>query len=343
MKKNKTTDQLKREYEKVYEAPLNWCPLFGYLPEIEGTHLYEDKQANEIATRCIDIIHNARDNFGFDYRSSLMVKNTCLPELEIIFPVIENDTKNEYKALRFLFQNLDYLALKTASSYSPLIAMQLSACGEIKAFPYRPIGRVSNLYDDCFSTIAENVKVDQIVREYILSEAQKITGEAIKLEHAKLLSLYAILEAWLVLTALLFMHGYSRNDLLNFNKKLIYADSLLVNAQRHAETEYLDKEVYDVIQKNSGDRKYGAAMSKEIRGKKAEDKTQKWVNLVDDIFNIDKEYKGKTSQNNKWLAVKIDTKLGTDDWNRIRRDKKVLAKFKECKATWIANNQISGI
>lgn len=280
MKKQQNKQTEKLNYEKVYEAPLSWCPLFGYLPEIEEIHFHENAPASKIAIECLSIIHNARDNFGFDYRPSRLVKYAVLPELKTIFPEIDSDIKKEYETLRFLFQNLDYLALKTVSIYDhPFIIEQLNHCGKIDAIPNKPIGRVSNLWNNCFSVMASDIRVVRILPEHLLEEAQKITGVAIKLNYVKLFSLYAILEAWLILTALFFKTKLNAEDLLYHREKLADANDLLNLAAHHLENE-IHGEAYVEIEKiakpyRENKRKY-ALMGVEKRKERNAPNHEKW-------------------------------------------------------------------
>lgn len=223
MKKDKTSEQLKREYEKVYETPLDWCPLFGYLPALEKTHLINKKEAFLIADKCLGFIQTTRLLLGV--HDNQMAKYICLPDVKkLISPY--NERENESKAIRFLFQNLDYLALKT--SPDPMV---VDMCRNIlvtkQSIPYEPVGRVSNNQNNRFSVLAAIIRVDHhAIEEILLKEAQKITGETIALDLIKLYSLYAILEAWLILTALLFKPTHNTRDLINVIKKIEYAQNL---------------------------------------------------------------------------------------------------------------------
>jgi len=233
-------------YEKVYEHPLDWCPQFGYLPKLDNTHLKNKPEAYLIADKCLGIIKTARLYLGVaDHQMAI---NLCLPVVKkLIFPYKERE--NESKVIRLLFQNLDFLALKT--SPDPLA---VDMCNGIvitkRGIPHKPIGRASNVWDNCFSSMASEIKVNHhVVRERLLFEAQKITGEVVNLDYIMLFSLYAILEAWLILTALLFKPGYNTSDLLNFSKRLSYADDLLNTAIHYSEIEEKN-ELYDEIQNN---------------------------------------------------------------------------------------------
>lgn len=328
MKKSRTTEQLKCEYEKVYEAPLNWCPLFGYLPEIEESHFYNNKQAYKIATECHDIINSCREAF-IDYCPAWhMVKYVCVPELKIMFPEIDSDTKKEFETWRCLFKYLDYVALKaeycmyTAIPYTIIgnhYLHDLMAAGDdLKAIPDKPIGRVSNLYDNFYSVIALDVRVNEIVRDCLLSEAQKIIDETVKVDDLKLFSLYAILEAWLILTSLHHNKKHNAEYLLHCRERLTYANILLNIADSYSKLEEknelylkqigLESEIDDIERKTQkskqSSRKGGLNKSKTIQTAIKEIIARKLprANYITIFEYIKKNHKGKTK------AIKCDTR-----------------------------------
>lgn len=223
MKKSKTSQQ-KHDYEKVYEHPLNWCPLFGSLPEIKNTHLENDDVAYTTADKCLGIIESARFNLGV--WDNYMVRNDRLPEVEKLPISIYHEYDEACKVVRRLFQNLDYLALKTSRNiihghtYNDLFKNRNSLPGE-------PI-RNSNRYTPALTILVEDIEVIQAVRPELLDEAQKIIGEVFELKETHLYALYAILEAWLILTSLLF-HNKRSEDIDDFFlfKKIYKAEKLL--------------------------------------------------------------------------------------------------------------------
>ena len=248
MKQNKSTKQSKIEYEKVFKSPLDWCPLFGYLPEAEEYEVCDNKPVLYLIETCLDIINTCRDNFGFDYRPKLhMKKYVRIPDIKILLPHADNDSINYIHSLRRLFQNLDFLSLKSASLFDINEALVNAINISYKTirieatFPIRPIGRVSNLYNDALSVLAEDIRLDRAFwRDSILvEEANKLTGDEAKIDIIKLISLYAILEAWLIVTRLLHEPKHEEGGLLFHSERLAYATALNSIAENHKNNRYV--------------------------------------------------------------------------------------------------------
>jgi hypothetical protein len=244
MKKNKSTKQLKIEYEKVFESPLDWCPLFGYLPEVEEYATCDDKDVVDTIEACLDVINFCRENFGLDYRPAFhMRKYVCLPDIKTMLPCADNDNINYFRALRNLFSNLDFILLKTASlcDVSPLITNAINKGIRETKYPVEPIGRVSNSWRNGHSVIAEDIKLDRVFwrDSFLLEEVNKYLGDIVKLDNIKLISLYAILEAWLIVTGLLYKPWPNKEDLLYYIKRLTYAKELKGIAEHHNDIQHL--------------------------------------------------------------------------------------------------------
>jgi len=202
MKKSKTTEQLKGEYEKVYESPLNWCPLYGYLPEIKKADFVNNPDNYSIALRCSELIQDTRYYF-FDVTIDCMQEYISLPDIEN-FPYPHNNYVDKCIMMRHLFQSLDYLTLK--------MLFEVRGCHDIfsnkQSISDKPVGRTSNRWANSLSVFAGSVKLNDslVTTDYLLSEAQKITGKALDYNYdaKQLYALYIILESWLILTSLFF-------------------------------------------------------------------------------------------------------------------------------------------
>lgn len=206
MKKISPILKSREDFEKVYENPLDWCPIFGYIPEIENTHLAKNVEPFEIGILCKKNITEARLfllgplNIPEIYHHA--ESNVALPKIKSsIWPSIE------CKTIRNLFQNLDYLALWTSNNE---YIINLRSCGVINEFSptQKPIGRTSNLDINVtpLSCAASKINLnneDIHVHKNLLFEAQKITGRNIDLSLEILFALFAILESWIALTSLL--------------------------------------------------------------------------------------------------------------------------------------------
>lgn len=287
MKKKETLQKLKSEYEKVYETPLNWCPLFGYIPSFEETPIIQNKDMYEIWDRYQSIIEMARWRY-LNIEFSCSQKYIASPEignLPLFFIGRRNNnllfydykkSEKEIKAIRRLFQNLDYLILKT--SYD---TRAVDLCRTIKTnmqdIPYKPIGRVKNNSKDNFSIIAEEMDIiREVPRAFkseicfadlkkvnggtclanspglddydsLLFEAGKISGPEARLNHQKIFALLAILESWLALTSLLFepRQCEQMDTLFKIQKKLSYPEELLDFAKSY------EKKAKEAIEKNN--------------------------------------------------------------------------------------------
>lgn len=213
----------KADYDKVYEHPLDWCPLFGDLPEIEETHLNNNDLAKSTARNCINIIHDARNFWGVfdDYH----VQYARLPDVkELSF--IYHGCGEVCKAVRILFQNLDYLALKTANHHIADTYYNLfrSSINDLKHGPIR-----NTPYNTAASNLLENVDVLKapLGFESLLIYAEKITTYPFELERHHLSALYAILEAWLILTSLIIHNKWTQADINGLSPFIDRADKLL--------------------------------------------------------------------------------------------------------------------
>ena len=221
---SKIPPKLKREhkksdYLKAFISPLKWCPSFGYVPSIEDIrdNLKIDDATEETIQQCLGIIESARFNLGA-YDTN-MVKYARLPDpKELIF------IYHEYPcaAVRKLFKHLDYLALRVAADYMPSFADRIftQLNKTIKEIPPQSIGRKTNRWDDGLCYIVRDIKINSFLPEFLLREVKKITGDDIEISYAQLLSLYAILEAWLILTSLIF-ETYQKEKRENYRLKNI--------------------------------------------------------------------------------------------------------------------------
>ncbi|MFZ2396310.1 MAG: hypothetical protein WAW09_08505 [Smithella sp.] len=281
MKKNKTTDKLKREYEKVYENPLNWCPLLGYIPFFEETNIIQNDDNYRTWDEYQCIIESAR-HYYLDICFKNMQNYVSVPDIILTLsdnPPCFHIPEKEVKAIRRLFQNLDYLILKTTYD-----TRAINLCKTIKTntqgIPYKPVGRIKNSLKDDFSIIAGEMDIIRDVpREFrskisfadlgkvngnmncarqsdindfdvLLFEARKIAGAQAGLNHQKLFALLAILESWLVLTSLLFdpRQCEQLDTLYEIKKKLSYPKELLSCADA-----YEEKEKKQIDKKNKSD------------------------------------------------------------------------------------------
>lgn len=234
----------KSDYLKVFISPLKWCPAFGYLPSIADIKeaFKINDSIEETVQQCLGIIESARFNLGV-YDTN-MVEYARLPDpKELIFIYHEYP----YTAVRKLFKHLDYLALKTAERFSPSfydnIFIQLRYT--IKNIPPKPIGRRTNRWEDELCSIVRNIRINSYRPKFLLQEVKKIIGDNLEIDYAQLLSLYAILEAWLILTSLLFKidqkerHEKDRlkniHDEFNFKmeRDLIKSASLLISELKY--------------------------------------------------------------------------------------------------------------
>jgi len=256
-KKIKIPAHLIREYKKVYEYPLNWCPLWGYVPDFEETNLPKEKDISEIWNDCVSIIEIVR-YFDFDIELPNMQKYIALPNLDKIkLPVVFGDElddilktryrerRSEHEAIRRVFQNLDYIKLKT--SYSPHIMNLIKKVSvDENGTPQQQIGRANNKKQDALSIAAGQIHInDEGIGDYdeLLKEAQKIAGDSVVLNYQKYFSLSAILEAWLVLTSLLYNPRQCLRiaALYEIQKKIKYAYYLMYEAEGYEQREEKNK------------------------------------------------------------------------------------------------------
>ena len=53
MKKNTPPKQIKEDFRKVYENPLDWCPLFGYIPETNEMQFSKTPMSGRIGIKAL--------------------------------------------------------------------------------------------------------------------------------------------------------------------------------------------------------------------------------------------------------------------------------------------------
>ena len=277
-----------KDFEKVYETPLNWCPVFGYIPAIENTHLTENVEPFEIGMLCKKTIIEAR---------ILLLELLNIPEAyhytenNVALPKIKSSVwlNNECKAVRNLFRNLDYLALCTSNNQ---YIINLRSCGVINKFSptQKPIGRISNLDINvtalsCAVGIINLNDEDIHVHEKLLCEAQKITGQNIDLNLEILFALFAILESWLVLTSLLLkpeMHQQIRR-IFKMQQKAQYGTDLLNKAYSHGLEEHINFLSRDF--RTNFKEKQKISENKKAQGERAK-KASKQRKSIKEVFQI---------------------------------------------------------
>lgn len=286
--KTKTTKQGSSYYKKILDNPLNWCPLFGYLPNTSNEHFQTDKIAFDLASECLGIIKSARLNWGI--ADIDMIENDPLPEIKHLPISIYHGYGEIGTAVRLLFQNLDYLALKTSNAFVHGIYTNLFN----KNIENRQPGsiRKSGYYTNGLNTIVEDITVLEVVPDHLLSEAKKITGDVFDLELHHLYSLYAILEAWLILIFLLCCGNNSEKSFLY--KNIYKTTKLLQAADSYAkikQDEPLQKRLYAMNQgvKRGGKNKTNAFIKaiNDIRREKGN------INYISIWNYFKKNHKGK--------------------------------------------------
>lgn len=225
MKKITKLSKLKKDFEKVYENPLNWCPLYGYLPEIKKSDFVNNPENYSIALRCSELIQETRYDF---FEADYMQVYISLPDVEQ-FPYPHKNYKEKSLNMRLLFQNLDSLSLKMRAD--------VRGC---EGMPDKPVGRISNRYTHNIGSIfAGGLKLnDSVVTiDYLLMEAQKITGKELDYycDAKHFYALHMILESWLILTSLFFNpdRTKSKDVLDDINDRIIYIFDLRETAQRY--------------------------------------------------------------------------------------------------------------
>lgn len=220
----------KTNFEKVYKDPLNWCPLFGYIPIPEKTAIAENNIALAMADKCFGIITTARLYLDvYDWNAAELA---ALPEIKNLNSTFKNCYEGrdaECRALRSLFQNLDYIVLQV--SPNP-IAVEI--CRSVKTdkngIPTKPVGRTLNYNENLYSELFDSMWAAAYNgQNELLKKALALTDEAANLNHKRLFALYAILEAWLVMAFLLDSKPseLQHEALQAMEKRISYARELL--------------------------------------------------------------------------------------------------------------------
>lgn len=350
MKKTNPPKYAKKDFDKVFESPLDWCPLFGYLPDIEEYDFCYDKTVLDLVESCLDIINDCRNNFGFDYRPYLhMTKYACLPELRKALPHAEDDYINYLESLRRLFRNLDFLSLKTAAlcdhneALVNAINISYRTIRNQDTFLEKPIGRASNIHDNALSVIAEDIRLDRVFwrDSILLDEARILTNSAAWLDNIKLFSLYTILEAWLIVTRLLLRPEHEKDGLLFYMERLSYARELKNIVEHHYTTRNtlgLHNTIMTLERKAApylNHQKKAGLASAETRAERALMKKEGWAKtaetICDEFYKSPRKRKNITILNIANEIIKRGP-LEKKQLSAIRQDKDVRAVINRWKA-----------
>lgn len=269
------------DYETLYNRPLEWCPLFGCIPEIEKSKLIEDSHFYDLGILCRNIITEARDDLLFRlfenisdpvYRhyskfDTLKTTNKFLPKINKRIRHKNEQGVDVYffdecEAVRTVFRRLDYIVLINSD-----MAKLINGAGRPDA-----VGRKSHLFEACtFShCAADKTIITRETYENILSEAQNVIGRRLVLHMGTVLRLFAILEAWLVFTAILFEPN--ENELLRRTTRAHYANALLIEGNYE-----------DIAQSNGELMSYFLRQRKEQRDKALEASSMGGGNSVNGI------------------------------------------------------------
>lgn len=236
MNKNTPAKYTKKDFEKVYENPLDWCPLLGYIPDkiepmFKKFPVTADPLGNgdtlsayDLALDLIDEIVEARTFWGIDKTFFNLFPNQRLPDIETIAE------RNKYDAVRFLFRTLFSIA-HVGSHYNVLIDHWT---------PFISM-RAWEQYEGSVLDRAPEALLRHTQNE--LNTAGEFLGFNYILATDEVYALFALHEAWIMFIRLL------KNEITLDNEKLIYEsleyrEKCFHNADSQRRIKMLNNEIY---------------------------------------------------------------------------------------------------
>jgi hypothetical protein len=335
--KIKATKQDFSYNKKVSDNSLDWCPLFGYMPEVFDTHLQKipiyipgrpimvDHNLDtdmlsifDVAFDCRDFITEAREYWGIAHEHCDLVKDDPFPEIKIL-PTKKDSEGREYEyrtynkkkcnAARMLFQNVHRIAWG-----DDIWRSNIDSCNQYSS---------TRLKNDIF-----DINLLDRPPEILLSNTQGFIGENYKISLDEIYSLYAIYESLHLMVNLL-NEKYTQEDHDIVFNYLSYIEKLLDAAAGQKEKKKLiyEKEESDKIAVPVKKRQsYRGKRSGEVRRAKGKDAKKSWINEAE---NICKKYFEKSRTwmfiNDMNVAKRIIKNLSLNEkqFNTIRQDKGV--------------------
>lgn len=198
-KKNK-----KSSNKKLFEG--DWCPLFGILPKISKSH-----RNYEIAHKYIGIIEQSRTHWGIMDHNMVDDPFPSIEDLPI--SLYREYTGEKYRAARLLFKCLDEIAWKTGPDGRNEIDKRALRC-----------------------MVEKFCDVRQTLNEHLICKAQEKLNFPYKINLRELYSLFAIHEAWNMLSEACFFK-LEHNSYFRIMKRLQKAEGLLDAADHRADLE----------------------------------------------------------------------------------------------------------
>lgn len=249
MKKKSPPKNTKKDFEKVYENPLDWCPLLGYIPDkippifktrpvTIDPHGHEDTlSAYDYARDVIDEIVEARTFWGINESFYNYFPYQRLPDIEMV------SEKNKFEAARWLFITLFRVA-HVGTHYNELID-QWTPFISMRAWKH---------YEGHVLDRSPEALLRHTQRE--INMAGEFIGFNYTLSADEVYALFALHEAWIMLIRLLKNEFTPDNEDL-LSKSLVYREKCLDHAdtQRHIKKLYINnnelKDEIDVIEKTA--------------------------------------------------------------------------------------------
>lgn len=267
MKKTTLPSKAKIDFEKIYKLPLDWCPLYGYVPDISMSNIashpfviYHDKDdphggltTYNVALDIVEFIKDAREFWGVSRNHFNMIRYSRQPTVNEL-PVKYHTFNNKIKAANWLFCTTGHIAYYNifwdrTSQWSPFVSSYTwdNLRGDILR------KRTAGLLD-----IAQN-NIDDV---------SEILGFNYTVSPCELYAIFAIHESWLLLLELITKHNnYENTDMIveraeyveqliyragdEFDMAILERDSSLLKKKREVKVAIIN-EVRRLREKNKG-------------------------------------------------------------------------------------------
>lgn len=244
MKKNIPPKFTKKDFEKVFEHPLGWCPLLGYIPEkidiklkkrpvlIDKTGDGFEVTAYDLALEYIDDIKQARTYWNVSEKTYNLMKFESLPNIDTLTGAM----KNKFHAARWIFLMLTSIAWGHKFIYDNILN---DTPGQY-ARHFVSTRQWNNHKTDIFVMPAQGLL-------YAAQSEIDAVKDALNFDYTlsahEVYAMFAIHEAWLMLIMLL-KHELTQNDEDFILKAGDYIRKLLYAAEEQKEKKLLNEEIF---------------------------------------------------------------------------------------------------
>lgn len=290
MSKYKTSKNTKKDFEMVFDNPLDWCPLLGYIPDkiapifktrpvtVDPLGHEDTLSAYDLARDYIDEIVEARTFWGIDKSVYNYFQNQRLPDIEMV------SEKNKFEAARWLFKTLFRVA-HVSTHYNELID-QWTPFISMRTWKHYE-GHVLDRSPEALLRHTQNE----------LNTAGEFLGFNYTLAADEVYALFALHEAWIMFIRLL-KNEFTPDDEDLLCESLSYIENCFHHADSQKCIKILNNEINDIEVKTPRTPRKQALYAKKRHEKEApsiESRNKAIRDKVEEILKNNTKHKSKIS------------------------------------------------